>query len=137
MPPLAIIDFDVQELEMRLGEIGARADAFPLSVLSEMLSNAVNDEIETEGRARWVPFAESTLVRHPRRVGGSLLQDTGLLANIQPDEGDDWVEASSPARYAIFHVVGTRNMPKRDFLDIDIDGFLREAAEVYLHSVVP
>jgi phage gpG-like protein len=130
------VEFDMQDLIDKLDYYKVKAESFPMSLISEGLVEAIDDEIQSEGQGTWDPFATSTLIRHPRRVGGTLLQDTGLLANIQADEGTDWAEAYSPAPYAKWHVGGTSKMPKRNFLDINLDDVLEQMAEVLVHEVV-
>ena len=138
--------FDTQEITRELKRLGAKIQNVPMSIISEALIAAIDDEIQSEGRGRWPVFSPVTLKLHPRREGGRLLQDTGLLANMQSTEGSNWVKVKSPARYSGFHVTGTtqRNiyrilaphtMPKRDFLDIDLPRVLGEAVESILTEV--
>lgn len=128
---MSLIDvhFDMKDLQRVLGESIRHLKAIPMDVVAETLATAIDDEIQTEGRGRWADFSLATLKRHPKRSGGMLLQDTGLLANIQTREGNDWAEAISPAPYAGWHVTGTKNMPARNFLDIRLDQVLEEIAE--------
>ena len=67
---------------------------------------------------------------------GKLLQDRGLLANIQSAEGPDWAEAASPAPYAGFHVTGTKWMPPRDWTDVNMDSVLEQFVEEVLEYAV-
>ena len=121
----------VREIEAIDRQVRNAAPA--MSTMANMLVAAVDDEIQTKGRGRWPAFAESTLKRG--RAGGMLLQNTGLLANIQPDSGPDFAEAWSPAPYTKRHVTGTKHMPKRNPFDIELDKVLEEMAAVYLERV--
>jgi phage gpG-like protein len=112
-----------------------------LPVLGEIIQTAVEEVIQTEGAAGtdgpWEPFSPTTLKLNPKRRGGQLLQDTGLLARLQIRRGMDWVEVRSPAPYAGFHVTGVRQngipnlgpVPARNFLAIDLGRILERAAE--------
>lgn len=125
--------FVTTKLEEALTMYARRLNGMPMDILAEGLITAVDDLIQNEGNGQWPDLAPSTLRRHPRRRGGSLLQDTGQLANIQQaagSPGPDWVEVASPAPYAIYHVSqGTRRViPLRDFLDIDFATVLDDIA---------
>jgi len=135
---MALIDvqFDMRDLEKALGEYTRKIKAVPMNVVAEMLATAIDDEIQSEGRGSWPGFSPNTIKRHPRRAGGSLLQDTGLLANIQKSEGNDWAQATSPAPYAGFHVTGTKNMPARNFLDLNMGEILEEIAAYIADEIV-
>lgn len=132
--------FVTTQLERTLTAYVRRLDGLDMSILSEGLITAIDDEIQTEGHGDWEDFAESTLKRHPRRRGGQLLQDTGLLAQIQESPGSpgpDWVEVESPAPYAIFHVSQDPReiIPLRDFLDIDMETVLDGLGDDVLSEV--
>lgn len=97
--------------------------------VGEELKTQVDDLIQAEGalygRPRWPDLSNDVLMRRP---GAKMLQaKTGLLANVQSNPEPRSVEVSSPAPYAGFHVTGTFTrgggvrMPKRDFLDVDLD----------------
>lgn len=144
--PFADVHFDVTELERELRKLGQDVENIPLSIITEGLITAIDDEIQSEGQGQWPALSDVTLALHPKRIGGRLLQDLGELANLQATEGPDWVEVASPAPYASFHVTGTEQMnifqtyaphkmPARNFLDIDIERVLNEAAEAILLEV--
>lgn len=114
-----------------------RAHGLDLGVYAEDVKVAVDDLIQAQGarngRARWHSLAPATLRLHPNRAGGSLLQASGLLANVQTGHGSNWFGVRSPAAYSGFHVTGTMRygkqyMPARDFLDIDFNGLLEVIA---------
>lgn len=116
-----------------------RNRSLSMSTIAAGLITAVDDLIQNEGDGRWPDLAASTIKRHPHRRGGSLLQDTGLLASIQesPDSpGPDWVQVESPAPYSWYHVSGTRNMPERDFLLVDFARVLEQAADEIAQEIV-
>lgn len=130
------VQFDMRDLAEKLDYYGVKAESFPMSLLSEGLVEAIDDEIQSEGQGTWDGFSPETLRRHPRRQGGLLLQDTGQLASIQAEEGADYAEAWSPAPYAKWHVGGTSRMEARNFLDINLDDVLEQLAEVFVDEVV-
>lgn len=135
------VHFDMHELEEVIRRLGEDIEQTALPIIGETLVTAIDELIQSEGatgtQGKWEPFSPATFDLHPRRRGGKLLQDTGLLANIQTKIGPDWVEVESPAPYAKYHHTGTRknarqNMrptPQRDFLAIDLDAALEDAAE--------
>ena len=131
-----IVDVDLSDIQTIFHGIERRVRTFPMSILAEGLSNAIEEEIESEGQGSWERLSPNTLKRRPRRVGGKLLQDRGLLANIQSAEGPDWAEAASPAPYAGFHVTGTKWMPPRDWTDVNMDSVLEQFVEEVLEYAV-
>lgn len=112
------VKFDMSELEAVLNKYAVRDRNIDMVVAAEALRIAMNDVITSEGvkgeQGRWKGFKESTLRRHPRRIGGKLLQDSGFLANIQTRVKPRLAEAYSPAPYAKHHITGTRHMARRD-----------------------
>jgi len=135
---MALIDvkFDMKEIENILKEYTSKIKNIPMSVIAEMLATEIDDEIQTEGRGRWPAFALETIKRHPERAGGSLLQDKGILANIQKKIGNNWAKAYSKRKFARFHVTGTKNMPARNFLDIQMEKVLEEMAAYITDEIV-
>ena len=132
--------FVTTHLEETLKAYVRRLDGVPMEVLAEGLITAIDDEIQSEGQGEWPDFAESTLRRHPKRKGGQLLQDTGQLANIQQmpgSPGPDFVEVGSPAPYAIYHTSPKprKQIPLRDFLDIDMPAVLDGIADDILREI--
>jgi phage gpG-like protein len=136
MSRLVDVDVDVSQLIKIIDGYASRAKSTPMSTVGVALSNAIDDEIESEGRGSWPGLAPSTLKRHPKRAGGQLLQDIGLLANIQQSEGPDWAEAKSPAPYAGYHVTGTRYMEPRNFVGFPLGPVLEEIADIILEDIV-
>lgn len=133
------VRIDASELDRLIGGYISRQRNYPMSFIAQAMATEVDAVIDSQGRkgadGRWKPFSEATLRRHPRRRGGRLLQDTGVLANIQMSSGADWAEVWSPAAYAKFHVTGTKKMPKRNPLAIDWKRLLQQASEDLLEEI--
>ena len=129
------VGIDVSQLVAQLEEFITDAKGFPMAIIGETFITAIDDLIQSEGNGQWEGFSESTLRRNPKRKGGELLQDTGLLANIQSETGPDYWQGESPAPYAKWHVNGTKHMPKRDFLDIDMEQTLDEVIIQFMEEV--
>lgn len=124
--------FVTTELEGVLTGYVRRSRNLSMDSIAEGMITAVDDLIQNEGNGTWADLKPSTLKRHPRRIGGSLLQDSGELAEIQqsPDSpGPDWVQIESPAPYGWYHVEGTKHMDARNYLAIDLGRVLEQAAE--------
>lgn len=104
--------------------------------IAEMLVAAVQDVFDAEGPG-WAPLAPSTLAgRRGGGAGAKILQDTGVLVNsVSGDSGPDFAEAGSAVPYGAFHVTGTRRMPARDWLAVDLDALSDEVAELILAEV--
>jgi phage gpG-like protein len=130
-----IISIDAKELEQALARYSVKARAIRMSIFEGILLNAVDEVFQTKGYNRWPELSPSTLARHPRRQGGKLLQDTGLLSNIQTRSGALWAEAESPAAYGIYHVTGTKHMPARDYLNVKEGEMLETMARVVLAQI--
>ncbi|MCP4674351.1 MAG: hypothetical protein GY854_02300 [Deltaproteobacteria bacterium] len=142
------IHVDTREIERAIGEIGNRVSQVALPIIGATLSTAIDELIQSEGKAGtdgpWDPFSPTTYKLHPRRSGGKLLQDTGLLASMQIEEGPDWVEVGSHAPYAGYHVKGTTKnaipgmgpMPARNYLAVDLDRVLEDAVDQIVEEAV-
>lgn len=132
------IDLDATELHRALRDIGERGErtAELTPAISEMLVGAILEVFEVEGPG-WEPLAPSTLRR--RRGGGAgakILQDTGVLANsITGTHGPTYAEAGSNVPYGGFHVTGTKRMPKRDWLAVDLPALAEDVAALLLDEV--
>jgi len=140
MADLVRVEVTTEKFEEVLRAYSERLNGVPFDFIVEGLVTAIDDLIQNEGNGEWPPLLPSTLKRHPRRRGGQLLQDTGLLAQIQESpggRGKDWVEVQSPAPYSIFHVseAPRKIIPLRDFLAIDIDAVLENLGEELLAEV--
>lgn len=112
-----LVDNEVPAVLHRI-ETRARNLRAVLPVLRDALIAAVSDVYDAEGPG-WPPLAASTLRK--RRGGGSkILQDTGLMAQTAGAIGADYVEAFSPASYAVFHASdGPRSkIPLRNPFDL-------------------
>ncbi len=141
------IHVDTRELGSAIRNIANRVPQVALPIIGETLSTAIDALIRSTGQTGtdgpWEPFSPVTFKIHPRREGGHLLQNTGELANMQIEEGSDWVEVGSPAPYAGYHVTGTTKnalpgmgpMPARNFLAVDLDRVLEEAADQIVEEV--
>jgi phage gpG-like protein len=111
----------LRELERRGRTVRNLDELMPR--LGAILQTHMDDYIQSEGAGSWPPFSPETLIRHPRRRGGMLLQDTGLLAQLQMDAGRDSVEVFSPAPYTKYH------KSTRDITALDMDPVLAEMSE--------
>jgi hypothetical protein len=133
--------FVTTHLEETLKAYVRRVDGVPMEVLADGLITAIDDEFQSEGKGEWPDFAESTLKRHPERKGGQLLHaDSGELSNIQQmpgSPGPNFVEVGSPAKYSIYHTSPKprKQIPLRDFLDIDMPAVLDGIADDILREI--
>jgi len=135
------VRLDVDELILHLQRFDANSRTLPMDAFAALVIGEVDLVIESEGAegtdGRWEPFSEETLRRHPRRVGGMLLQDTGATAVIQVKEvSEQTVVIASPTEYAEHHLQGTRNMPKRDFFALNFPRVLEELGEIALEEIL-
>lgn len=124
---------DVTQVDAVLRGYVSRSKNIDQSFIAQVLTTAVDDVIQSEGRAGdegpWKPMQPATWHWNPRRKGGRLLQATGLLANMQDVSGDGFAKIKSPAPYAHWHVTGTKHMAKRNFLAIDLGKASEEIGE--------
>lgn len=117
---------------------GKRTIAELQPAFAEALVAEVQEVFETEGYGTWDPFwwqRDGKPKPQGRRWGGDpkLLQDTGNLAgSITPDWDDTTVEAYTNVRYAKFHVNGTKHMPARNFLAIDVAKYEQDVADMIM-----
>jgi phage gpG-like protein len=106
--------------------------------MAAALAAEVEEVFETEGYGEWDPFwwqARGEPKPKGRRWGGEpkLLQDTGnLVGSITPAWDDNTIEAYTNVRYAKFHVTGTKYMPARNFMAIDLAAFEQDVADMIL-----
>lgn len=135
------VEFDVRDLTAKIGRYQKRLKNISMAVVAEILQTAVDNLIQSEGvegtQGRWKGFSPVTFKIHPEREGGSLLQATGQLANMQPSEGDWYAMVTSSAPYAGYHITGTRkpDMPSRDFFALKFDEVLDEIGDMILEEV--
>lgn len=133
------VKFETKRLQAMIRAYGERAQNPPMRLVGEIIAAEVDDVIQSEGEAgtkgKWEGFSQKTLELHPRRVGGMLLQDTGLLANLQTRSNAVEAEVASPAPYATFHVTGTKNMPARNFLAIDFDRVMEQIVVAWVNDI--
>jgi phage gpG-like protein len=146
--PSVDVKFDMSGLIEVIEHLGDRVHTVALPIIGETVVSAVDELIQSEGdtstEGPWNPFSPITFKIHPRRRGGKLLQDTGLLASIQTKIGPDWVELTSPAPYAAAQangvdpnpIPGLGPIPARDFFAIDLDAVLEDAAESILEEAL-
>lgn len=144
------VHFDMRELESAIGSIYEQVQDVALPIIGETVSAAVDELIQSEGatgtQGPWKPFSPNTFKPdiHPRRRGGKLLQDTGLLADIQTEIGYEVVDVLSPAPYGVYQKEGVNPnpwpgfdpIPSRDYLAIDLEKVLEEAAESILEEAL-
>lgn len=88
-----------------------------MPTVAEMLVGAVSDVFDAEGPG-WEPLAEATLKKR-RGSSHKILQDSGASAALIDGRwGDTYAEAAAGTSYLIFHVHGTKFMPKRNPFDL-------------------
>lgn len=133
------VEIDVSELNIVLDGIRLRSVNVDRGVLGQILLTAIDDVIQTQGAAgaagAWEPFSPNTHRKRGDMSEAKLLQDTGLLANMQLTEGSDYMEAHSPAEYATFHVNGTERLSVRDPFDVDQDKMLAEVEDIIMGDI--
>jgi phage gpG-like protein len=91
---------DLNKVLLGLQQQGQQIDKF-LPAIGEMLVGAVHDVFEAQGPG-WAPLAPSTIARR-RGTSHMILQDTGLMANVEPRYGSTYAEVVSPASYGGYH----------------------------------
>ena len=88
-----------------------------LPIIGEMLLGAIQDVFQAEGPG-WDDLAPSTKAQR-RGIDYMILQDTGVMAgSAEPVYGNTYVDAVFGASYAVYHVTGTKHMPRRDPTDL-------------------
>lgn len=143
---------DVSQFAKMLLKYPDRAESLPMDLIAEGLMFEIAEMFETSGasgvKGQWPGLSPTTVKLHPKRqLQDRPLLDTGHLANIQViEEGANFVEVGSPAPYAGYHVTGAwqRNifrqhapheLPERDFLAIDLEKVLEDAAEIVAQEI--
>lgn len=134
------IRFDMTDLERQLNRYSRNLRNINMYVVGEIIRSAMEEVIETEGisgtQGKWEPFSPETLKRHPHRIGGTLLVDSGKLSDFQIDVFSEDVSVFSPADYSEFFVTGTRNMPMRDPTAINWNGVLDDVIDYLSEEVI-
>lgn len=78
-------------------------------VLEDATERAFRDQADPETGALWDPLSAVTIALRPQRVGGQILQDSGLLAaSITTDYGKDYAAIGTNRVYAPTHFFGAR-----------------------------
>lgn len=135
---MADVEFDDKELKQRLESLKSKGKNIGqlAGEVAQMLLVAVEDEFESQGKGEWAPLNPATTARHPRRSGGKILQDTGeLVGSFKPNSGSDYAEVVSGNPYGGYHVSGTKNMPARDFTDLDYDELSLQIGDLLLREI--
>jgi hypothetical protein len=94
------VESDLNKVLVELQGKAANIDR-QLPVVAELLVGAVGDVFEAQGPG-WAPLAPETIARR-RGSSHMILQDTGLMAHVEPQFGSTYAEAVSPASYGGFH----------------------------------
>lgn len=144
MADLVTVTVDAGGLVREVRAFAERLHSLDMGEVGEELKTHVDDLIQAEGalygRPRWPDLSDDVLMRRP---GAKMLQRKGLLANVQVTPERRSVEVRSPAPYAGFHVTGTftraggERMPRRDFLDVDLDVVLEACGARVLEHLEP
>lgn len=122
--PVVEIKPDVNRI--RAGLLGVVRDVLKLrsanAKVADFLLRWVHRNFATEGGlvGGWAPFKDGGR----RGAGAKLLQDTGALKHsFQKFYNDRDARVSTRNRYAEFHNLGTRHLPRRPLLPITTTGF--------------
>ncbi len=109
------IEFNDQQVQRALDELINRVeDPSPAmraiaGVLEEATEEAFRTESDPATGIAWDPLSAVTLAVNPERRGGSILQDSGLLAaSIVSDYGRDYAEIGTNRVYAPTHQFGAK-----------------------------
>jgi phage gpG-like protein len=134
------VSLDNTELLKILQQLGDRAGSVAMQIapnVAEMLVAGVHDVYDAEGPG-WKDLADST--KNARRGSSyKILQDSGVMAMSTAQAfGPDWAEAHGGAAYTIFHVTGTKFMPRRDPFDLGpfMQDVLEDTTNLLLQHVV-
>jgi hypothetical protein len=132
-------EIDTTELTTVLASVRLRAQNVDRDLLGQILLTAIDDVIQSEGTkgaaGAWEPFSPNTRRKRGAMSDAKLLQDTGLLANMQLEQGPDYMDAVSPADYTIRHVEGNDNLPIRDPFDVNQDFMLAEMEQAVMDDI--
>lgn len=129
------IEFDMAELEGSLKDLGVRArnQRSVNEQIAQIMHALVEEKFEKQGPG-WKQLSPATIKR--RGGGRRILQDTGhLVTSITPAAGNDFALVFTNLEYAKFHLDGTRNMPQRDFFDVDMDEVVKQAEDIIMESI--
>lgn len=103
-----VVQKTLDELVSRVQDPGPAMSEIA-DVLADATERAFRDEADPETGALWDPLSAVTLALRPKRVGGMLLQDSGLLAaSITTDSGKDFAAIGTNRVYAPTHQFGAR-----------------------------
>ena len=124
------IEVDVGTLPLlaeRIAEIRARLQKLTpiLDRQALLLASLIDDSFQNSRSPLgepWSPLAPATIEKR-RKGSGKPLVDTAQLrqASFARTKGQSIVFGTSgaPATYGVFHVTGTKNMPRRAYLPMD------------------
>lgn len=146
MPKPIRVRVDMRQLSKAFAGFDRRLQsADPEGIIADTIVASIDDLIASEGNGSWPPFSPVTLKVHPKRRGGKLLQDTGQLAQMQPESAPGLATVTSPAPYAFYHqeetnvrglVNSSRKKPIRDPMGIDLMETLEEACVLIVQEIV-
>lgn len=146
--PYANVRLDMSKLEKVLEDLDARSRAIGIEdIAAQALITKIDDLLDSQGNGNWPGFSPVTLVLHPKRVGGMLLQHNNELGAIQARSWPGLAVAESPAPYAHYQQEGTARLrgwvhsddhgiPARDFMDIDLPETMEEICMSVVDGIV-
>lgn len=109
------IEFNDQQVQRALNELIRRVDdpSPAMRAIAGVLEEATEEAFRTESDPAtgiaWDPLSAVTLAVNPERRGGSILQDSGLLAaSVVSDYGRDYAEIGTNRVYAPTHQFGAK-----------------------------
>ena len=133
------VEFHVDPIEHVLVGMAQNSANINTQFIALELQTQIDDVIRSAGRdgseGGWKRRKSSTIKRMQGKKGKPL-QRTGLLANIQTQHGPNFALAYSPAPYAKWHITGTKHMPRRNFLAVDLDKVLDAISDEFLAEIV-
>ena len=122
-----LVDFYMRDFTKEIHVFGEQAAGIDLKFLRDDVLESIMIMFNTEGHGTWEPLAQGT-IRKKRNPGAPILQDTGAMkSSVFGEYSSDEVVIYVGTPYARFHITGTKNMPKRDFSDVNIEEIISYA----------
>jgi len=127
--------FDMSDLYKEVRLMGEDAASIDLAFLRDDVMESIMIQFDTEGHGSWAPLSPNTLKKKKNPAAGTLVDTGAMKRSIFGEYSSDEVVISVGVPYAKYHMTGTKNMPKRNFSDINLEEIISYATGQIIQDI--
>jgi phage gpG-like protein len=129
------VEFNMSDLYNEVVIMGEHAAAVDLKFLRDDILESIIIQFETEGHGSWEHLSPHTLRRKKNPAAGILIDTGAMKRSIFGEYSSDELVISVGVPYARYHMTGTKNMPKRNFSDINLEEIIAYATGTIIEDI--